>query len=453
LSHIHRIVKSDKTAWASIVEQARKIPNVADRSLVLAALGKTAHAEGYEGVRQLLDEAKVAADETCSLLDRINRYRVIAHESKEIDIEFSKELLREALNASRASREPEIEKQRKDIIDSVYQIDPELASELASAFDDDEARQAKRGLRTQVELLKLKKRLLEDEAPSDNLDESSIPLLPEAAWDLLGSLNAGRVLPCGDDKIRSFIKQASALPFRSSYPVLSYALENMIVRYKDQAQASRVLRNVFQGVLTAADLFAVLAERMSSQVTHSAEIDLSLPDEGLTVEPGERQQAIDYLRKWLSKNLEDFLWINDPYIAPEQAVEIVKIVLETASRVELYIVTSRAGLENERTTKPYSEAFRNAWRAASIQRASRARVVIASVEPTGKAPIKDRWWVSRRSGLTTGTSVSGFGERTSRIEAMSTAAFSTISTRLAPIVSMKQRDHDGDWISYESFDL
>jgi hypothetical protein len=207
------------------------------------------------------------------------------------------------------------------------------------------------------------------------------------------------------------------------------------------------------GVLTAADLFAVLAERMSSQVTHSAEIDLSLPDEGLTVEPGERQQAIDYLRNWLAKNLEEFLWINDPYIAPEQAVAIAKMVLEVETSVDLYIVTSRAGLDSERTMKPYSEAFRNAWRAASIQRASRARVVIASVEPKGKAPIKDRWWISRRSGLTMGTSVSGFGERTSRIETMSTAAFPTISTRLSAIVLMKQRDHDGEWVSYESFDL
>lgn len=452
LSEVHRIGRPDKAAWTNIVEQARKIPNVADRALVLAVLSETAHAEGYDSVRQLLDEAKVAADQSCSLLDRINRYQIIAQESKGIDKEFSKELLREALKASRASSEPEIEKQRKDIIDSVYQIDPELASELASAFDDDEARQAKRDLTTEVELLKLKKKLLEDEAPPDGLSESTIPLLPEAAWDLLGSLNAGRILPCGDDKIRSFIKQASALPFRSSFPILSYALENMIVRYKDQSQASRVLRNVFQGVLTAADLFAVLAERMSSQVTHSTEIDLSLPDEGLTVEPGERQQGLDYLRSWLAKNLEEFLWINDPYIAPEQAVEIVRMVWE-AGGTDLYIVTSRAGLDNERITKPYSEAFRSAWGAASLHQASRARIIIASVEPKGKAPIKDRWWMSRRSGLIMGTSINGLGERTSRIEPMSTAAFNTISTRLSSIVSMKQRDHDGEWISYESFDL
>lgn len=226
----------------------------------------------------------------------------------------------------------------------------------------------------------------------------------------------------------------------------------MIVRYKDQYQASRVLRNVFQGVLTAADLFAVLAERMSSQVTHSTEIDLSLPDEGLTVEPGERQQGLDYLRSWLAKNLEEFLWINDPYIAPEQAVEIVRMVWE-AGGTDLYIVTSRAGLDNERITKPYSEAFRSAWGAASLHQASRARIIIASVEPKGKAPIKDRWWMSRRSGLIMGTSINGLGERTSRIEPMSTAAFNTISTRLSSIVSMKQRDHDGEWISYESFDL
>ncbi len=453
LAEVQRILRPNRSAWTQIVAQARLISNSADRSLVLAILAKIGHSEGYDGAIDLLKEARACADLCGSLLDKMNRYHIIADECRTIDKEFSKQLLKEALLASSLSTEPEVDKERKAIVDAAYKIDPELASEFASALDDDRARRAKRSVSRQVELLNLKKRLVEGSDGNDKVGTSSLGLLPRASWDLLGSLNSGRVLPCDDDRIRHFLKEASELPFQRSFPVFSYALENLVAKHKDQSEAARVLRNAFRGVLTAADLFVALAERSSSDIPQIRQPETSLPDDGITVEPGDREKGIDYIRAWLSASLKEFLWINDPYLGPDQLVEILKLVLESRLDVELYLVTSRSGLDNDRVTKPYSDEFRNAWQKASIQEGPRTRVIVASVEPGGKAPIKDRWWVSRERGISMGTSFSGLGERTSRIELLSPSTFSVVFNRLSSVTTMRQREHDGDRISYESFDL
>jgi hypothetical protein len=453
LAEIHRLERPGLAAWAQLVQQARMIPNIADRALVLAALAQIGQDIGYDGMVELIKEARKLADSSGSLLDKINRYQVISDACKTIDKELGKQLLKEALLASSTSSEPEIEAARKEIIDSAYRISPELASECASALDDDEARRAKRDVSKEVELLDLKKRLAEKSFHEEEFNSSSLALLPQASWDLLGALNSGRVLPLEDEKIHSFIKQAAVLPFQRSFPVFAYALENLVVKHKNRAEAAKILRNVFHGVLTATTLFEILAERSSSDIRLSRDTEPCPSDSGITVEPGQHEKGIEYLRNWLDSNSSEYLWINDPYLDPQQLNQVIKLVLEARPNLEVYVVTSRSGLESARTEKPYSEAFKNAWVAASLQSAPRTRIIVASVEPGGKAPIKDRWWMTGRRGLFMGTSLNGLGERTSRIELMTPATFEELFNRLTAVVSMRQRDHDRARISYESFDL
>ena len=146
LAQLQRLGRRNQGAWNCLVEDARKLPNSADRSLILAILARIGGSEDYSGSRELLDEAKAIADCIPSRLDRIGRYHFIAEEARHIDKEFTKTLLRDAMVASMGGDEPEVEEQRKNIIDSAYRISPELASDIASALDDDQARVAKRPL-------------------------------------------------------------------------------------------------------------------------------------------------------------------------------------------------------------------------------------------------------------------------------------------------------------------
>ena len=302
-------------------------------------------------------------------------------------------------------------------------------------------------------MLELKKQLVgqDFECTAAALERS---LLPKAMWELLASLNSGRVLPCDESRTYEFVKQAAAMPFTDAFPVFAYVVENAVGKYQERHEASRVLRQMFNAVLTAADLFEGLAERTSAIFPNAIVPGVDVVETGITLLPGNGDEVVGYYGSWLSEKAREELWINDPFVTPEELAAILRVVLAKRPDLQIYAVTCRTTLEQEKVKTPYSESFRSAWTQASLHTAPTTRVIIASLEPSGRAPVHDRWWLSKEGGLDFGTSATGFGgARISRVDPMSQAQFNAAVEQLRPIVQMKKRGQGVIRISYESFEL
>jgi hypothetical protein len=242
------------------------------------------------------------------------------------------------------------------------------------------------------------------------------------------------------------------MPFSVAYPVFAYVIENTVGRYQDKNDAARVLRKMFSAVLTASDLFMELAQRTSS--TGHIPVLSAVPESGITISPENTEAVLGYYGTWIGKVCREQLWINDPYMTPEELEPVLRIVLERNSALEISVITCRATLERERVSQPYRDAFRDVWSRASINRPPLTRVIVASLEPGGKSLVHDRWWISKADGLVFGTSLNAVaGARISRVDPMSPALFSAAVRELMPIVTMRKREQGGALISYESFDL
>jgi hypothetical protein len=348
----------------------------------------------------------------------------------------------------------ECDKARKGIIDSAYLVSPELATSLASAMDSDEARRAQRGISGRMEILNLRRQIVEAKFDKEPFPENAKTRLSQASWEILGSLNSGRVVPLKVYQTSKYVEYASSLPFQSAFPVYSYVLENAILRSQDKSDSLKVIRGGFKALLMAADLFYFLAERGSFFSGTKTAQRVRESDDFCIVEAGGRNVADAFIERWLARTGNSTLNISDPYFNPTDTVEVLKMVLLVNPRLEVNIVTSRRGLQSAHILQPFRDAFQQAWSASSSQSAPVTRIVVVDVGNQGDPLIHDRWWATDDSALEFGSSFNALGTaKQSKISMMGAAESAAVIQRLWAQVRMAVRFVEGRRVVYESFEI
>jgi hypothetical protein len=131
------------------------VPNTADRAFVLESLAKILPSEKCSvSARDLFTEALQIIRQIPVLLDRIEHYRRLGEDASSRERDIATSCVKEALKLSVAQNDQESSGARRRLIDLAYRIDPELATSLAAAADDDPARERVRGeLRARMSFL------------------------------------------------------------------------------------------------------------------------------------------------------------------------------------------------------------------------------------------------------------------------------------------------------------
>jgi len=453
-AEIAQVERFQQSEWERIVSDASAIGNVADRCLVLGYVAcKIAKSDRAWALR-LFIQCEADADRIPSVLDRAGRFGALARESYSLDRELSRRLYLKALMMTSDESDGECDKARKDIIDSAYLISPELATSLASAMDSDEARRARRGISGRMEILDLRRQIVEAKFDKEPFPENAKARLSQASWEILGSLNSGRVVPLKVQQTSKYVEFASSLPFQSAFSVYSYLIENAILRSQDKSDSLRVIRGGFKALLVAADLFYFLAERgtlFSGAMTLQR---VRESDDFCIVEAGGRNVALSFIERWLAKTGISTLDISDPYFTPTDTVEVLKMVLLVNPLLEVNIVTSRGGLQSARVGQPFRDIFQQAWAASSSQSAPVARIIVVDVGNQGHPLIHDRWWATGDSALEFGSSFNALGTaKQTKISAMGAAESATVIQRLSEQRRMAVRHVEGRRVVYESFEI
>jgi hypothetical protein len=155
----------------------------------------------------------------------------------------------------------------------------------------------------------------------------------------------------------------------------------------------------------------------------------------------------------LTTNGREYLKICDPYFGPKD-LEVLQLVLSTAPKLEVTIVTSRKQQEKDKVSWPYEEYYSSYWeKHFSNQTPPKTEVVVVGGR-SGELPTHDRWWLTNGSGLRFGSSFSGLGKsRDSEISRLSGTEIQERMLITAEYTTRQKREHLGEKISYQFFEL
>jgi hypothetical protein len=449
-AQINRLKKSSYS-WEELITAGRNIPNLSDKVFVMAYLAEAQTTANPADRVALLKEAKGFADLIPSVLDRVDRYNILAKTSCDVDPALCKECIREAMKAVSHSDDPEAEPARKKVVDFAHRIDPELASSLASSLDDDSARAQ---VRERIELLELKKKMAEGSLQEPTVDPRRAHRVSAAAWKLLGALNAARIAPLRVAEMRQFIRFAAARPMSEAYPILSWVIENAIQRRAHADEARGLLRKLFEATLVGSDLsFSIAGKKTSRPRPIYADFNGKVATSVL-VRSGERDRALQFLRDWLETRAAEYLKICDPFWGPND-LEVFRLVLDCSPKLKVSVLTSKKHQDQEKVIPPWEDTYRRSWALQySDQNPPENEIVIVGARSSGELPIHDRWWVTKGAGIRLGTSFSSIGgKKDSEISTMDEQEARQKEAEIDQFLTFDRREYNGEKLSWSVFSL
>jgi hypothetical protein len=176
---------------------------------------------------ELLEEAKLTCDTIPSVYDRVERLRVVASVAQDVNLGLARSLVTNAMQIVNSESTEDADDERRRLVDFAYQIDPEFATSLASSLDSDRAR---RLARSRIDYQKLKSKFSDNSDWTEGFEEKSGKEYSRIAWELLGKLNAGRIESREMTSAAGFISVTTKLSLKDSFPILSWVIQNSIVR-------------------------------------------------------------------------------------------------------------------------------------------------------------------------------------------------------------------------------
>ena len=270
----------------------------------------------------------------------------------------------------------------------------------------------------------------------------------------LSSLNSGKVAFKKLEQTRSWLNAILELPFYDSYKIASAFIENAVQRHESTSDNPFSLKYIFNATIMNTKMIEALSIRSSTYTSKNFKSHLSLKEtENELFEPGDREEAIQYIRDWLEKEAEDYVKICDTFFN-KRDLDFIKLILAIKPDLEVSILTS----EIEDNGKPEdfdAEAeFLNYWNDISDQEPPFTKIIIVKVKKTNKSPFHDRYIFSKNSGLRIGASFNGLGiSRDSEISKMNFEQAKKIETSLDNYINMTEKFKNGERLTYKRFDL
>jgi hypothetical protein len=178
------------------------------------------------------------------------------------------------------------------------------------------------------------------------------------------------------------------------------------------------------------------------------------------ISPGERYKAVDLLKKWFAKNIENQLIIIDPYFT-EKELNILQLIQEVKPNCEVKILTSKTksknnnNVDSETNKSNNKEIYIKQWQSISSDNPLPTIIRIVWDRDTLDTPIHDRWIVEPNSkrGLKLGTSFNGFGNKEASIEELNTESLLNVEDIINKYLYKEVRNIGNYNLKYESFDL
>ena len=446
-----RIHEPNTLTWAQVIAEGRSIDNAADRVFVLTQLAGCLRTNKGGRRDRLYGEAERLADGLKSIEDRYSRYFSIAEVASEKDKALASKSLRKAFSSVVHVKGRRGTMQEHRLLDLAYRVDPELPMKFALLHDDDPAREEyRKRAKRQIAGYKLRSDIGDSRSCLDLSSQKDNPDLAYAAWRAVGGLNSGRLIATDIVRLREMLVCASNYPLETSYPMYSWVITNIMMKYANTRDANRYIRELFDGIIRGVEFYFLACGGDAGLSEQRKWRESGEETAHVLIHHGEREKAIGFIRDWIETSAGDWLTLVDPYFGPED-LEFFVMVLEIRPLMRIQVLTSR---KHHRSHKDgLQSVYSAAWRALCDQSPPEVEIMVVGTEGSGAAPFHDRWILSAEVGLRLGTSLTSFGLRDSEISVLDSGEVGRIESTVGRYLSKKEKEVEGERIRYESFDL
>ena len=446
-----RIHEPKKPTWNEIVADGEALGNAADRAYVLTYLASWLPTNRKGRRDRLYRAADEATDNLKSTEDRYHRFFTIAEVSAEKNKALASKALRKAFESVVHTTGRRSAVREHQLVDLAYRVDPELPMKFAMLHDDDPAREEYRDrARKQIGRHQLKIDIGDSRSRLDLNSQRNNPNLASAAWNAIGGLNSGRLIATDIIRLRDMLVCASNFPLHTSYPMYSWVLTNVMMKYGETTDAQKYIRDMFEGFLRGAEFYFLVVAGESELSERPKWQEMGDDGTHILIHRGEREKALSYIKEWTRAHAEEYLVVVDPYFGPEE-LEFLVQVMDIDPYLRVRILTGKRHHQGYRDGLP--NVYSAAWRDLCDQTPPETEVLVIGTEGTGNAPFHDRWILSKEVGLRLGTSFNSLGSRDSEISFLSSSEVSRIQNTVDRYLAKQVREIDGERVRYESFEL
>lgn len=448
--------KAKSSDFDNLIAEAYLLPNESDKIFTLCTIASAIHTRDRIKKQKLLDDAYQISQTLPCVYDRIARIRLIASDARSTNEAFSKLVLESGMQIAIEANHDQIWSLQRQMLDFAFRLDPDYAAKLVASADTDRARvQTRLSLQHRLDVLNTTKSISE-KPKSRQREKEDKDDYPQAAWRLLGQLNAGRVVVKPQEELREFIEFASQLPFSRAYPIFAWVIGNSVTRFSNTDQAKTVLRPIFEATLLGCEISARMADQ-NSRVLHRTFLGDSssiTPSSTNLIQAGERDLAISRIRVWIEQKVTDYLTICDPFFGPAD-LDILKLVLAFKPSIQVRILTSLKYQMSENVEKPYPETYASYWRTnIADQDPPDTEIMLVGTQQTNDSPIHDRWWLTANSGLRLGTSFQSLGVgKVAELSELSEEVAVVFEATANGYLRKEIREHKGEKLKFVSFSL
>jgi hypothetical protein len=443
-----------QNVWDNLANAARNIPNLADRAHVLSTIASAMPPNLLAKRIQILEESKGLINQIPAVFDRVEHYESFASISSDINLALSKSCIAEAMKSALQGIDPSLQRLQRRLVDLAFRIDTNLASTVAALADNDPAKvSSSKNLNKQLDILKLKKKMIDESPIGVQLSTADKLNAPQAAWRNLGGLNTTRVAPLHFDHTVEWIQLSSGLPLEKAYPIWAWVIENAVQRFSKTDAARTHLRPIFEATLQGVAMCEKIAARSSTIIKRTTNlIATSSKGQSTLVRAGERDKALEFLMDWFTNGVREYLKICDPYFGLDD-LPLLQLLKSASPTCRVQILTSKE--HNKNIPQPQDEAYLAHWRLkVSDQEPPETEIVIAGIEGSGKSPIHDRWWLTSGGGIRVGTSYNSLGlTRDSEISILSPEEAEMREIEVDQCLRRIKREHEGRKVQYSLFTL
>lgn len=375
--------------WNEIIRQAREIPNIPDRILVMSWIAGMFKKHDESLARSLVGEAQNLVYTIPNVIDRSDSLTEVAQAWHNLDDKHaSKYLLTEAMKIIEGLSWDETKDQvAAQILQAAHAVDPALASSLTSLIDNPLIQHRLQDRVFSKDLFREPHKL--------DLNDDMMDYRPviSAAYEITRAMNSGTYHTLLDNSIMQWLTISSELPFFMSFPVRLLEIQNYVGGSQNYTRKAH-LAEVYANLLDSLKLIGLISAELYPY--DLSNLSISIPKSLRTVPIESREHLSDFITKWLTEahNVE-FLEIYDREFSYHDLI----LILQCAKIAPVKIFTSWnvQGLSASDTS--VLDLFRNSWYELSKEAPYDLQISLFESE-NGLCPIESRlYFLNRRKGV------------------------------------------------------
>ncbi len=210
---------------------------------------------------------------------------------------------------------------KKNLVDSMYRLDPSFAKELVKSQDvENKENRMNKLLTDQYDILQITDKIKNNQNLETKQKENSRKVI-SGVYNALKTLNSDRITTRRLNEIMHYLAIGNKLPLLEVFPVYMYYLANCAKTYKEKilsGNVENIHRENFKEVVNSTNLIQLLSNRrkFSESGFRNYFIDEEFSS-NKAIKPKSREEALNFISSWMKDEVEDFIYIIDPYFKKE----------------------------------------------------------------------------------------------------------------------------------------